>query len=306
MIASTVIQLLVADFLLVTSLQTGSRSERIIPYKRSPLAPSTLCLACGLALLTCLGVPPIALANSHNAEEMGPQIALEARKHDQGYGDFTAGQTIVLRNKQGQESRRNLRIKVMEVDGECAKSMFLFDEPRDIESTAFPVHAHRNEPDHQWPNLLALIGVKQINSSNRSGSFMGSRFALEDVSVPAVEICTYRYLGHKPCGEPTYNVTERVPEDRKSGYSRRRLVWQDKDKFRTWNVVEWCDRKNEHPKTRTLPNYDLYSDQYWYATETAIVHHLKGKSTVLTCANYQSRIVLDEIGFSRAVLRRAR
>ena len=36
---------------------------------------------------------------------------------------------MVLRNRQGQESRRQLRFKVLEVEGDGNRSIFVFDEP---------------------------------------------------------------------------------------------------------------------------------------------------------------------------------
>ncbi len=71
-----------------------------------------------------------ASASAESAEEVGLRIATEARERDTGFGNFTARQTVVLRNKQGQESRRQLRIKVLEVADDGNKSLFVFDEPR--------------------------------------------------------------------------------------------------------------------------------------------------------------------------------
>ena len=109
---------------------------------------------------------------------------------------------MVLRNKQGQESRRQLRVKIFEVAGDGDKSMFVFDEPRDVKGTALLIHAHRESTDGQWLYLPALKRVKRISSSNRSGSFMGSEFAYEDMSAQEVERFTYRYLRDEPCGRP--------------------------------------------------------------------------------------------------------
>ena len=46
------------------------------------------------------------------------------------------------------------------------------------------IHAHKEEADEQWLYLPALKRVKRISSSNRSGSFMGSELAYEDMSAP--------------------------------------------------------------------------------------------------------------------------
>ncbi len=78
----------------------------------------------------------------------------------------------------------------MSDDGD--KSLFVFDEPRDVQGTAFLIHAHREDADDQWLYLPALKRVKRISSANRSGSFMGSEFAYEDMTAQEVEKFTYR------------------------------------------------------------------------------------------------------------------
>ena len=262
------------------------------------------CTAPCLAILLCLGAAPLAHSDEDTPEGIGLKIAREAKGRSQGFGNFTARQTMLLRNRQGQESQRQLRIKVLEVDGDGDKSMFVFDQPRDVRGTALLVHSHKHAADDQWLYLPGLERVKRISSSNRSGSFMGSEFAYEDMSPQEVERFTYRYLADEPCGELTCTLSERVPADKKSGYSRQ-LIWQDRDELRTWKV-EYYDRKNEHLKTLVLGEYELYLDRYWQAGEMTMVNHLTGKSTVLTWANYQFRTELDERDFSQTGLKRVR
>ena len=262
-----------------------------------------LLLAPCLVLWSWLGMPPI--VHPATPEEIGLKIAIEARDKDDGFGNFTARQVMVLRNKQGQESRRQLRIKVLEVTGDGDKSLTVFDEPRDVKGTALLTHAHKQEADDQWLYLPALKRVKRISSSNRSGSFMGSEFAYEDLSPPEVEKFTYRYLRDEPCGDLTCTVTERFPVDKKaSGYSRQ-VVWRDKDELRV-RKVEYYDRKDAHLKTLTIAKYKQYLDQYWRAGEMNMVNHLTGKSTVLSWADYQFRTRLKDRDFSKTGLKRAR
>ena len=117
--------------------------------------PSALVLlAPCLVLLSWLGTP--SLVHPATSEEVGLGIAIEARDKDDGFGNFTARQAMVLRNKQGQESRRQLRIKVLEVAGDGDKSLTVFDEPRDVKGTALLTHAHKQEADDQWLYLPAL------------------------------------------------------------------------------------------------------------------------------------------------------
>ncbi len=263
-----------------------------------------VCCALSLAIATGLAAPAPAHAGNDTPEEAGLKIAQDARARDIGFGNFTAEQLMMLRNKQGQESRRQLRVQVLEVSDDGNKSLFVFDEPRDIQGTAFLIHAHRDDADDQWLFLPALRRVKRISSANRSGSFMGSEFAYEDLTPQEVEKFTYKYLRDEPCGDSTCTVTERFPVDRKSGY-RRQVVWRDQDELRV-RKVEYYDRKDAHLKTLTMEDYAQYLDRYWRPGEMTMVNHLTGKSTVLTWADYQFQTDLEDGDFSQTALRRAR
>ena len=269
-----------------------------------PLPPAARYLAFCPVVLSCLGLPVPGHSQSSDPEAAGLQIARDSREREEGFGNFTARQVMVLRNKHGQESRRQLRVKVLEVPGDGDKSLFVFDEPRDVQGTALLVHAKREGADDQWLYLPALNRVKRISSSNRSGSFMGSEFAYEDMTAQEVEKFTYRYLRDEACGELTCTVSERLPVDRKSGYSRQ-VVWRDKEELRVWKV-DYYDRKDAHLKTLTLKNYEQYLDRYWRAGEMRMENLLTGKSTVLTWTDFQFGTDLDDRDFTRTGLRRAR
>ena len=43
---------------------------------------------------------------------------------------------MVLRDRHGRESIRQMRFKVLEVPGDGDKSLFVFDQPRDVRGTA--------------------------------------------------------------------------------------------------------------------------------------------------------------------------
>ena len=267
---------------------------------RLPAAVPGVCLA----VAACLATSTTAWTAEQSAKEKGLKIALESRARGEGFGNFTARQAMVLRNKQGRESKRQVRIKVFEVAGDGNKSLFVFDQPRNVKGTAFLVHGRRAGPDDQWLYLPALKRVKRISSSNRSGSFMGSEFAYEDMGSQEVERYTYKYLRDEPCGESTCTVTERFPTDKKSGYSRQ-LVWQDKDELRVWKT-QFFDRKNTHLKTLTMKKYEKYLDRYWQAHEMEMVNHVTGKSTLLTWSEFKFRTDLTERDFTKTGLKRVR
>ena len=261
-------------------------------------------LAIFLSLSAYIFWPPHAFSEGATAEETGLKIAQEARTRDTGFGNYSARQSMVLKNRQGQESRRQLRLQALEVPEDGDKSLLVFDNPRDVQGTALLVHAHRQDADDQWLYLPALKRVKRISSSNRSGSFMGSEFSYEDITAQEVEKFTYRYLHEEPCGEMICVVNERYPVDKDSGYSRQ-LVWRDRDELRVWKV-EYYDRKDAHLKTLTLDGYEQYLDQYWRAGLMSMVNHVTGKSTTLTWSDFQFQTGLDDRDFTTTGLRRAR
>ena len=270
--------------------------------KASSCAPG---IVSGVLFLACLCLPIVdSVAEEETPEEKGLRIAREASARNEGFGDFTAAMTMVLRDRHGRASVRRMRFKVLEVPGDGDKSLFVFDQPRDVQGTALLTHAHINTADDQWLYLPALKRVKRINASRRSGSFMGSEFSYEDMSAPEVEEYTYKYLRDEPCGELTCTVTEQVPFDKDSGYSRK-VVWQDTGELRTWKM-ELYDRKDSHLKTLSLANYRQYLDRYWRAAEQTMENHLTGASTMLKWSDFRFRNNLSEGEFTQPALRRVR
>ena len=269
------------------------------------VAPPQLTLAVFGFFLGILGwasAPSVGFAAS--AQETGLKIATEARERQKGYGNFTASLTMILRNKRGQESTREVRLKVIEVEGDGDRTLFVFDRPRDVKGTAFLVHAHKDEPDEQWLYLPALKRVKRISSSNQSGSFMGSEFSYEDMGAVEVGKFTHRHLRDEPCGDLECTVLERIPVSRDSGYSRQ-LVWFDREELRTMQV-QYFDRRDEHLKTLVVEDYNKYLDRYWRSGKLTMTNRLTGKSTVLNWSDYEFGTDLDVGDFTRTALKRVR
>ena len=256
-----------------------------------------------LCLLAWMVAPSGSLADS-SAEETGLAIATEARERQKGYGNFTSNLRMILRNKRGQESERELRLRVIEVEDDGDRTMFVFDRPRDVKGTAFLVHAHKEGPDDQWLYLPALKRVKRISSSKQSGSFMGSEFSYEDMGAVEVEKYTHRYLRDEPCGDLECAVLERIPASRDSGYSRQ-LVWLDRDELRTMQI-QYFDRRDEHLKTMLVEDYNKYLGRFWRGSTVSMTNHLTGKSTMLLWSDFEFGTDMDAGDFTKTALKRAR
>jgi len=237
-------------------------------------------------------------------EQRGLEIATEAERRDSGFHDSTASMKMLLRNKQGQESTRDIRVRTLEQVDDGDKSLTIFDQPADVKGTAFLSFTHKTGPDDQWLYLPALKRVKRISSRNKSGPFMGSEFAYEDISSQELEKYTYKYLRDEMFQGMGCFVIERDPVDEHSGYTRQE-VWIDKAEYRPQQII-YYDRKNAKLKTLVFSDYRQYLDRYWRAHVMEMENHQTGKSTRLTWSDYQFQTGLTERDFNRNNLDRVR
>jgi outer membrane lipoprotein-sorting protein len=255
-------------------------------------------------IIATLGLLSISLPSfAQSPAEKGLEIAIEADKRNTGWQDTTAEMTMILRNNRGEESIRTLRVKSLEVADDGDKSLTIFDEPKDVSGTALLTFSHKTESDDQWLYLPALKRVKRIASKNKSGPFMGSEFAFEDLSSQEIEKYTYEYLKDEACGDLTCFVIKRIPTDENSGYTSQ-IAWIDQTEYRIMKV-DFYDRKEALLKTLVSDGYTQYIDAFWRPEKMAMQNHQTGKSTDLIWKNYQFKTGLDDGDFSQNSLKRA-
>jgi len=253
------------------------------------------------AILLCL-LPFSLLAET--PEEKGLAIAQEADRRDSGFRNYTNDVQMILKNKQGQESVREIRSRTLEVEDDGDKSMTIFDKPRDVKGTALLSFTHKTGPDDQWLYLPALKRVKRIASDNKSGPFMGSEFAYEDITSQEIDKYTYKFLRDDTLDGLDVFVFERYPVDKKSGYTRQ-IIWLDQENYKE-RKIEYYDRKNVLLKTLVFADYNLYLDKYYRAHDMYMVNHQKGKSTRLLQTNFNFDVELTDRDFDKNSLKRAR
>ena len=243
-------------------------------------------------------VPALALAGE--AEDKGLAIAKEADRRDEGFGDSKSKMTMILRNKRGQESKRELEIRTLEVKDDGDKSLTVFHTPRDVRGTALLTYSHGVEPDDQWLYLPALRRVKRIASNNQSGPFMGSEFAYEDLSSQEIDKYTYKYLKDEKVDGVDCFLVEQYPVRKDSGYTRMQ-TWMDKDEYRV-RKIDFYDRKGTLLKTLTPSDYKQFLGKHWRAQRMNMVNHQTGKSTELIWSEWKFKTGLKEDDFTRTRL----
>lgn len=250
-----------------------------------------------------IGLLPLS-APAETAEEKGLAIIQEADRRDTGWTDAKADMRMTLRNKQGEESERSLRIDSLEVEGDGDKSLSVFDSPKDIKGTAFLSYTHALTPDDQWLYLPALKRVKRIASANKSGPFVGSEFAYEDLTSQEVDKYTYKYLRDEALDGRDCFVIEAYPVYENSGYTRQ-VAFIDKAMHQPVKIV-YYDRKDALLKTLSSSDWQQYLDQYWRPSRMRMENHQTGKSTELEWTNYRFKVGLTDRDFDRNTLKRTR
>ncbi len=255
--------------------------------------------ALGLAVAGSSSAPLSALS----PEAAGLEIFEARDARNSGYVDYQVELTMVLRNSLGDESTRQLTIAQLEVPDDGDKLLIVFETPKVIKGTALLSYGHKLEPDDQWLYLPAVKRVKKIASRNKSGPFLGSEFAFEDLASQEVEKYRYRYVGEEVLDGVECHVVERYPNDPFSGYTRQ-IVWLDKAELRIIKV-HYFDRKQSHSKTLVLDDYRRYDGRFWKPGRMVMENLQSGKSTELIWGDYAFGVgLVEERDFSTNSLKR--
>lgn len=225
-------------------------------------------------LVACLGLATVVAAAAGDAK--GLEIAKKVDAFNDGYRGESSVMEMTLINAHGDQTTRKLRSEQIEVAGDGDRSRIEFQWPADVKGTRMLTWTHKKGKDDQWLYLPAIKRVKRISSGNKSGSFMGSEFAYEDLGSQEVEKFSHKYLGDEQLnGRATWKI-ERVPVDRDSGYSKL-LTWTDQQYMQPLKI-EYFDRKGELLKTATFSGYTKHGKWFRAADLTMVNHQTKKQS----------------------------
>jgi hypothetical protein len=250
------------------------------------------------AALIITGAPS---ARADDAAAKGLAVATKIDQANQGFVTEKATLTLELINAHGDITRRKMFMEIQEGTTDGDKSRSVFEWPADVKGTKLLTWTHKKGDDDRWLYLPAVKRIKRISSSNKSGSFMGSEFAYEDLSSQEVEKFTYKLLdepklainGGKTGARDTWH-TERYPVDKESGYSRQ-IIWSDKEYMNPLKI-EYYDRKNELLKIAYFEGYKKMG-KYWKFDSIRIENVQTKKKSVLSWENRQLGIKLAAENF---------
>ncbi|MBU0632773.1 outer membrane lipoprotein-sorting protein [bacterium] len=227
------------------------------------------------------------------------EIAKKSYEVMSGYKESVSVNTMILKNAQGVENIRKLKIKKLEsIDGD--KSLIEFLYPLDIKDTKLLSYEQIGGDDKQWLYLPALKRVKRISSSNKSGSFMASEFSYEDISSQNYKNFTYMQEVKKALKDNVECfVITRVPIDENSGYTKQ-IIYIDTNTYLA-KFGEYFDKQDRLLKEVSFLEY-IKLDNIYRIKKMQMFNVQTKKSSVLIWDEDRIKAGLDEKDFSKRAL----
>lgn len=241
---------------------------------------------------------------AQSPEQKGRQIAEAADAAMSGYADFTVSGEMTLQTAGGGASTRRFEMKSIELEGgQETRSLLVFDWPGDIRGTALLTHAFQNRQDAQWLYLPSVGRVKKISGSGRSGSFVGSEFAYEDMVEQDVSNYSHVWIRDEACpnGGGQCHVIQRTPQY-SSGYSQQ-IAWID-TAGKLYQTIQYFDRRGQLNKTLAISGYRVHNSRFPRPARMVMDNHQTGKRTILDWKDYRFNTGLHSGQFTQQAMTR--
>jgi hypothetical protein len=227
----------------------------------------------------------------------GKELAIKMEKSQTGFKGEESEMEMILINAKGEQIKRKMESKTLEVKSDGDKSIITFLWPADVKGTKMLTWSHKEGSDDQWLYLPAIKRVKRISSRNKSGSFMGSEFSFEDLGSQEIE--KYNFFLESE-NKKTWTL-KRVPKEENSGYSKQVLT-VDK-KMLTPLKIEYFDRKKELLKVANFSDYKKIKG-FWRVTTIKMDNVQTGKKSILNWKKRKLKMKFADKVFSKNRLKR--
>lgn len=233
-------------------------------------------LVSGLAAIT---IPNFARAGAYDT-------MVKSRQLRRGLTNSVADVTMTIRAR-GRTTTRKMRQYVLETSNAGNQTINVFSDPADVAGVSILTHSALNGNDQQWLFLPSVGRVKRISSSNRSGAFVGSDFAYEDLS--SLELEKYNFISEENTsvgGKRAIEVTY-TPKYSGTGYSTIRS-FLDTSHYQPI-VNHYFNGRGEHMKTLELSRYKSYGGgEVWRPHRLKMTDHAKGSVTQIAFSAFRT------------------
>jgi hypothetical protein len=221
------------------------------------------------------------IANAETVDEIVEQ-ARNAQRIDSSIQQMR----MTLVSRSGAERVREFELRVRK-DGEIIKSYTRFSFPADVAGTQLVMVDHPESADMQLLYLPAFKQIRKIAGKARSGSFMGSDFAFEDLELSSASESESSLVSDD--GQ-TWTIDTIPGGD--SSYSRIRLHIRQSDYLP--QKVEFFDRNGEPLKTLEVIETAVDGDIV-LPIKSRMTHLQKGSSTLLEVLSHEINVPAERI-----------
>ena len=210
-------------------------------------------------------------------------MAEQVRRHQQ-FPHVYEDQTMVLLDEAGKRSvRRVRRYMRVELDG-TVKFLMVFVDPHEIRGVALLAV---RKPDSDATNHIYLPAfgrqLKQPTGNARTGAFLGTDFAIEDLTVELASEFTYVLTGQRIIEDTNYYVVDAHPHKAAIGKTtsyglRRHLI--RKDNFMI-TQTDFYDRNLRFIKRLSYHDLHRVYGSSWRANMLVMRHDRNSHTTLL-------------------------
>jgi outer membrane lipoprotein-sorting protein len=162
---------------------------------------------------------------------------------------------MVITAKNGGTTERVIEQYSKDAANGYGRMVIVFQSPATVKGTRFLTMDNAAGKSDQWIFLPALGKVRRIASSESGGSFMGTDFSYDDMSLMDRDTAedTHTVLREETFNGAACYVIESVPKDKDFQYTKM-LVWIDKSNYRTYKQ-ELYNKRGAMEKLMEMSGY---------------------------------------------------
>jgi outer membrane lipoprotein-sorting protein len=174
---------------------------------------------------------------------------------------------MVITAKNGGTTERVLDQYSKDAANGYARAVIVFQSPASVKGTRFLTMDNAAGKSDQWIFLPGLGKVRRIASSESGGSFMGTDFSYDDMSLMDRDVGedAHSVLREETLGGAACYVIESTPKDSAFQYAKT-LTWVDKSNYRTYKMELY----NKRGAVEKLMEISAYKDIQGRDTSTQI------------------------------------
>jgi hypothetical protein len=211
-----------------------------------------------------------------------------------GHADYKADVEMILTRGNGKAYTRKMVSFNKEVDKAEEYSLMKFITPKDVKGMKSLIHSHLSKSDDQWIYIPGINATKRIANENKSGAFMGSEFANEDLGMMNLFKFKYEYLESTSFNGHPCHVVRCFPINKYSGYKLVDL-YVSQDQFLPL-FLKYYNRKGDYFKNQEI-QWQKFEDKYWLLKTAKVVNVKNDRTTTLKRTNFQFDVAFETLFF---------